>query len=120
MIDLRYDLRNNPHLGDWEIDGVAQGQVTRVAAATTANAFASARRRIASIYTANYDDIFVADQLTAYPVGDGRIVRLVPNGVGTHNTPGNFRNDDATAIDATSWQRIDEVPMNSIRTTSSS
>ena len=114
VIDLRYDLRNNPHLGDWEIDGVAQGQVTRAAAATTANAFALGATANPSIYTANYDDIFVANQLTAYPVGNGKVVRLVPNGVGTHNTPGNFRNDDATAINATSWQRLDEVPMNSI------
>lgn len=114
VIDLRYDLRSNPHLGDWEIDGVAQGQVTRAAAATTANAFALGDTATPGIYTANYDDIFVANQPTAYPVGDGKVVRLVPNGVGTHNTPGNFRNDDGSAINATSWQRLDEVPMNSI------
>lgn len=114
VIDLRYDLRNNPHLGEWEVDGAAQGQVTRAAAATTANAFALGDAADPSIYTANYDDIFVANQPTAYPVGDGKVVRLVPNGVGTHNTPGNFRNDDGSAINATSWQRLDEVPMNSI------
>jgi hypothetical protein len=111
VIDLRYDLRANPHLGDWRIDGVNQGQVTRAAAATTANAFAFGATANPSVYTANFDDLFVADQATAYPIGDGRIVPLLLNGVGTHNTPGNFRDNDGTAIDASSWQRLDEVPM---------
>ena len=114
VIDLRYDMRNNPNLGDWRVNGVAQGQVSLAAAATTANGFGLGATANPSIFTANFDDIFVANQLTAYPVGDGKIVPLVPDGVGTHNTPGNFRNDDGTAINATSWQRLDEVPMNSI------
>jgi hypothetical protein len=113
VIDLRYDLRSNPHLGDWRIDGVAQSQVSRSATATTANALGLGATTPASIYTANYDDIFVANQVTAYPVGDGRVVRLLVDGVGTHNTPGNFRDNDGTAIDAASWQRLDEVPMTS-------
>jgi hypothetical protein len=107
-------MRNNPNLGDWRVNGVAQGQVSLAAAATTANGFGLGATANPSIFTANFDDIFVANQLTAYPVGDGKIVPLVPDGVGTHNTPGNFRNDDGTAINATSWQRLDEVPMNSI------
>ena len=114
LIDLRYDLRANPHLGDWRINGVAQTQISRAAAATTANAFGLGSTTNPSIYTANYDDLFVANQLTAYPVGDGRVVRLLVDGVGTHSTPGSFRNDDGSAINATSWQRLDEVPMTSI------
>jgi hypothetical protein len=114
VIDLRYDLRANPHLGDWRIDGVSEAQVSRAAAPTTANAFALGTTTTPSVFTANYDDVFVADQPTAYPVGDGRVVRLVPDGVGTHSTSGSFRNNDGSAINATSWQRLDEVPMTSI------
>jgi hypothetical protein len=33
--------------------------------------------------------------------------------MGTSVGAGNFRNNDATAIDANSWQRLDEVPMTS-------
>jgi hypothetical protein len=113
VIDLRYDLRNNPNLADWRIDGAAQTQLSRAAAATTATGFALGSTVNASIYTANYDDIFVANQATAYPVGDGKVVGLIPDGVGTHNTPGNFRNDDGSAINATSWQRLDEIPLGS-------
>lgn len=114
VIDLRYDLRANPHLGDWRIDGSAQTQVSRAATATTATAVGLGSTTNPSIYTANFDDVLVANQTTAYPVGDGKVVRLVPDGVGTHDTPGNFRDNDNSAVDATSWQRIDEAPMTSV------
>jgi hypothetical protein len=113
VIDLRYDLRNNPNLGDWRINGVAQTQVSRVAAATTANGFGFGATANPSVYTANFDDVFVADQATAYPLGDGRVVPLAVNGVGTHNSATDFRDNDGSAIDANSWQRVDEVPMTS-------
>jgi hypothetical protein len=113
VIDLRYDLRNNPNLADWRIDGVAQTQVSRAAAAATATGFGLGSTTNASIYSANYDDMFVANAATAYPVGDGKVVRLVPDGVGTHNTPGNFSNNDGSAINANSWQRLDEIPLGS-------
>ena len=111
VIDLRYNLSANPNLGDWRIDGVAQAQVSRAAAATTANGFGIGATANASVFTANYDDILVTDQASAYPVGDGRVVRLVPDSMGTSSGTTNFRNDDGSAINATSWQRLDEVPM---------
>jgi hypothetical protein len=46
-------------------------------------------------------------------VTDSRIVRLVPDSTGTSAGAGNFRNDDGTAIDSNSWQRLDDVPMTS-------
>lgn len=113
VIDLRYDLRNNPILADWRVDGVAQTQVSRAAAAATATGFGLGSTTNASIYTANYDDMFVANAATAYPLGDGKVVRLIPDGVGTHNTPGNFSNNDGSAINANSWQRLDELPLGS-------
>jgi hypothetical protein len=111
VIDLRYDLRANPHLGDWRVDGAAQTQVTRAAAASTATGFGLGATTNASVYTANFDDVLVANQAKAYPIGNGKVVRLIPDGVGTHNTSGDFRDDDNSAIDANSWQRIDDVPM---------
>jgi hypothetical protein len=114
VVDLRYDLRNNPHLGDWRVNGVAQGQVTRAAAASTATGFGLGATANPSVYTANFDDVLVANQAKAYPIGDGKVVRLILDGVGTHDTPGNFRDNDNTAVDATSWQRVDDVPMTSL------
>jgi chitodextrinase len=113
LIDLRYDLSASPNLGDWRVNGVPQPQVSRSAAAATANGFGMGATANASVYTANYDDIFVATQATAYPIADSRIAPLAPNATGTSAGTGNFRNNDGTVIDANSWQRLDEVPMNS-------
>ncbi len=113
VIDLRYDVSASPHLGDWRVNGVTQTHVSRIAAATTANGLGMGATASASVYTANYDDIFVATQPTAYPVEDSRIVRLVPDSMGTSSGAGNFRNDGGTAIDSNSWQRLDDVPMTS-------
>jgi chitodextrinase len=113
LIDLRYDLSANLNVGDWRVNGVAQAQVSRSATPATANGFGMGATANASVYTANYDDVFVATQPTAYPIEDSRIVPLAPNSMGTSVGAGNFRNNDGTAIDANSWQRLDEVPMSS-------
>jgi glucose/arabinose dehydrogenase/chitodextrinase len=112
-IDLRYDLSANLHRGDWRVSGVAQPAVSRSATPTTANGLGMGATANASLYTANFDDIVIAAQPTAYPVEDSRMVRLVPNSMGTSVGSANFRNNDATAIDANSWQRLDEVPTTS-------
>jgi glucose/arabinose dehydrogenase/PKD repeat protein len=111
MIDLRYDLSANLNRGEWRVNGLAQAQVSRSATPSTANGFGMGATANSSVYTANYDDIVVSAQPTAYPLEDSRIVRLAPNSMGTSNGAGNFQNNDATAIDANSWQRVDEVPM---------
>jgi glucose/arabinose dehydrogenase/chitodextrinase len=112
-VDLRYDLSANLNRGDWRVNGGAQQAVSRSATPTTANGFGMGATANASVYTANYDDIVVAAQPTAYPVEDSRILRLGPNSIGTSAGASNFRNDDGTAIDANSWARLDEVPMSS-------
>jgi hypothetical protein len=60
-----------------------------------------------------------------YPLPDIRVKALKPNGMGTHNTPANYQqtvgatgNDPpiggtSSAIAATSWQTVDEIPMTS-------
>jgi hypothetical protein len=113
LIDLRYDLSANLNVGDWRVNGVAQTQVSRSATPATANGFALGATANASVYTANYDDLFVATQPTAYPLEDSRIVPLAPSSMGTSVGGDNFRNNDGTAIDANSWQRLDDVPMTS-------
>jgi chitodextrinase len=113
LIDLRYDLSANPNLGDWRVNGVAQARVSRTATPATANGLGMGATANPSVYTANYDDIVVSSQPSAYPLEDSRIVRLALNSMGTSSGAGNFRNNDGTAIDANSWQRLGEVPMTS-------
>ena len=113
LIDLRYDLSANPHLGDWRVNGATQTQVSRSAAPTTANGSEWARPQTRASTPRTTTTSFVATQAAAYPLADSRIVRLVPDSMGTSLGAGNFRNNDGTAIDANSWQRLDEVPMTS-------
>jgi hypothetical protein len=61
----------------------------------------------ATIY---YDD--VADDDGGYPLGDGRIVGLRPNGMGT--IVAGLQNDDGTAVSSSSWSRLIDSPMTSI------
>src|SRR4030095_14200756 len=93
-IDLRYDLSANLHRGDWRVSGVAQPAVSRRATPTTANGLGMGATANESLYTANFDDIVIAAQPTAYPVEDSRMVRLVPNSMGTSVGSANFRNND--------------------------
>jgi chitodextrinase len=113
LIDLRYDLRANPHVGDWRVNGAAQPQVSRSATPATANGLGIGATANASVYSANYDDMLVATQAAAYPLADSRVVPLVPASTGTSAGTGNFRNNDGTAIGSDSWQRLDETPMTS-------
>ena len=101
LIDLRYDLRANPHVGEWRVNGAPQPQVSRSATPATANGLGIGATGNASVYTANYDDMFVATQAAAYPLADSRIVPLVPNSTGTRRDrqlPQQRRNGDRRGL----------------------
>ena len=66
---------------------MTQTQVSRSATPATANGLGMGATGNASVYTANYDDLFVATQAAAYPLADSRIVRLVPDSMGTRSGP---------------------------------
>jgi hypothetical protein len=110
-IDLRFGASTNPRTADWQVDGVAQ---TALSSAETASTVASLRLGstvVADTFTANYDDVFISATSGDYPIGAGTVVGLRPDGMGTNNTPGSFRNDDGTAIDANTYLRLDDSPM---------
>ena len=114
-IDLRFVANTNPHTAAWQIDGAAQTGVTDVAAgATTISIIRFGSTVAADRFTANYDDVVISETAADYPIGDGAVVGLRPDGMGTSNTPGSFREDDGSAIDANSYQRLDESPMASL------
>jgi hypothetical protein len=51
-----------------------------------------------------------------YPIGAGTVVALRPNGMGTSATPGSFRHDDGSVIDANTYARLNDSPMTSLTT----
>ena len=66
-----------------------------------------------SVFTAHFDDLYITRSTADYPIGDMKVYGLTPDGLGTSFSSGNFKNNDGTAIDATTPTRVDEVPMNS-------
>ena len=112
-IDIKYDTSTTTHRLDWRIDGVDQPQATMSAAVTNAQAFIFGTQTLADVYTAYYDDLVISQTAADYPIGDGKVLSLKPDAVGTHVNPTRFLDNDGTAIDPTSWTRLDEIPMNS-------
>jgi hypothetical protein len=109
VINVRYDS-GGPHVADWSVDGVAQpsasvaGEYERQYTArwgTTTN----------DRFTAHYDDVLASMSKADYTVGDGRVQVLRPNG--STATSNALRDNDGTAIDASSWTRLDEIPATS-------
>ena len=113
VIDIRGNVAASPRVGNWAINGVAQPTSSHVEAATTFAVALFGSFNATDVYTAHYDDISVSSTAADYPIGDGRIKALSPDGVSTHSNPANFSHDGGAAIDATSWNRLDDVPMTS-------
>jgi hypothetical protein len=114
LVDLRVTLNANPRTADWQFDSVAQAAATPSAeGGSTGAAVRLGSMVVGDLYTANYDDIFLSTTSADYPIGPGTTFALLPDGNGTHVNPGDFRHDDNSALDATTWTRLDEVPMTS-------
>jgi hypothetical protein len=114
LLDLRATLNTNPRTASWQLDSVDQTAATPSAeAGSTSAAVRLGSTVVADLYTANYDDAFLSTTSADYPIGNGTTFALRPNGNGTHVDPGDFRHDDNSALNATTWTRLDDVPMTS-------
>jgi Tfp pilus assembly protein PilX len=115
-IDIRFSQYVNPAILDWYVGGVAQPQHTYTWTGTPSNTgvqFGQSSLYTTATYTGYYDDIMISKTSSDFPLPDIRINALKPNAMGTHNGPTNFQNNDNSAISATSWQRLDEMPLTS-------
>lgn len=115
-IDLRVDVSADPHTIDWQIDDVAMPQATIAQAADTfAGTINLGSTVSADSYFVTYDDVLVSAASADYPVGEGRILPLVPDSyVGADDaTPAYLKETDgSTDLSATSHRLLDETPMN--------
>lgn len=112
-IDLRFTANTNPRTADWQVDGVAQTPISFAVAASTVSAVRFGSTVGADVYTVNFDDVMTTATTGDYPIGDGAVLPLRPDGVGTHSVPGSFRHEDGSAIDATTHLRLDDNPLTS-------
>jgi hypothetical protein len=111
FIEIKEDMSTTTWSANWRVNSVDQSARTLAVGATGKLWTFNLGTLAAATYTANYDDAAVSSTAADYPLGDGKVLILRPTGMGTHNTSGNFQNNDATAINSTSYQRLDETPM---------
>ncbi|MDQ3741624.1 MAG: hypothetical protein M3389_11855, partial [Actinomycetota bacterium] len=111
VIDLKYDPSTTTHQLSWRLDGAAQPSVSvgSTVAGVTEVQFGT---KVADTYTAYYDDVMLTSNGAYYPLGDGKVYPLKPDGMGNLAPAGSiFVNDDGSALNATSWTRLDESPL---------
>ncbi|HEX2086847.1 MAG TPA: hypothetical protein VHF89_14300 [Solirubrobacteraceae bacterium] len=114
-IDLRWETGANPMTADWSIDLVPQES-------TSVNELAyNMRFQFGSDlsgdtpFTAHFDDIVHSYTPSDYPIGPTRVVPLRPSSTGAFTGPERFRDDDGSAVDPTSWSRLDDARMDDLR-----
>ena len=112
-IGLRVTADTNPRTADWQIDGASQASISSAGAASVVNTLRFGSTVNADDYTANYDDVMISATSGDYPLGAGSVVGLRPNGMGVSVTPGSFSHDDGSAIDANTYLRLADDPLNS-------
>jgi hypothetical protein len=117
LLDLRVTFNTNPRTIDWQLDGVAQTQVSvAVAASTSSGVVQFGEFTNTNAYTAYFDDIAVTTSSATYPLPNGNIRSIVPDGVTAVTDASSRLKDDANAAvtnGGTLWNRLDETPMTS-------
>ena len=112
-IDFKCDTSANAFKTDWMIDGVSQPTYIFTGTAGTQNQITFGVVTSSSgTCRVNYADAIFSQTYEDYPIGAGMGWALLPNSVitGSWLTPTNFQEDDTTAIDQNSWNRLDEWP----------
>jgi hypothetical protein len=113
VIEMKVDMAANPRTVSWRIDGSDQPQASSTEGASSVASVRLGSTVAADVFTANYDDVLVSASGGDYPIGDGRVLGLRPDGMSSHSSKDNFSNDDGSPITSTSYQRLDDDPWNS-------
>lgn len=114
-IDLRWETTQNPMTADWMVAGVPQ-ESTSIAELGGAQRIQFGSELSGDTpFTVHFDDIVASYTATDYPIGATRVLPLRPNANGVHTGADRFRDDDGSAIDPTSWSRLDDARMDDLR-----
>jgi hypothetical protein len=110
--DLRTDRSTTTFVADWRINGSAQTSISSVETTSGASRFYFGSPAVVSeVFTANYDDMMLSLTPADYPLPDISVMPLSPTSMGTNVGATNFQNNDATAINASSYTRVDDTNM---------
>lgn len=110
-VEAKVNMSSSPRTMDMSVGGVANAST----ASATATPATVASFQLGGSYpnAAYYDDVLLSSTASDWPVGDGGIYALSPDGMSTHNNPTKFVNDDGTAIGASTYTRLNEIPQGS-------
>lgn len=114
VVEVRFRVAAPNHIADWRLDGAPQpsASVAAAGATTTQTTFGTGPTGTTDSYTAWYDDVVISHDSTHYPLGDGRIYGIWPDGVGASNDPSNVIKDHAgNPLGPAAWDLLNEVPM---------
>ena len=110
-VDLRWNTSGTTHTADWRIDGTAQSQASLTGAAAANQYMYKFGTESTETFAANYDDVLFSYTSADYPIPDGQIKLLRPDGMGTSNIGTAIKNEALGTTDvATWWQKQDEIP----------
>jgi hypothetical protein len=113
VIDLKVDVGANPRTASWRINGANQPVATAAEAAASISGVTTGSTVTADVFTARYDDIVVSATAADYPIGDGRVLGLVPNAspLSGHSGSTRFTDEVGGLVDANAYARLDDVPL---------
>lgn len=115
-IDLRWMAAGtSPMSADWSIDRVPQESTSIDEAGYGMTMFQFGNDLTSDpALKLRYDDFVYSRTPSDYPIGPTRVLPLRPNSMGAHVNAQNFRDDDGSLVDATSWTRLDDQDMSRI------
>jgi hypothetical protein len=120
-LDFRCDTSTTTTVIDWQIDGVAQTQVTQVVSIRSSRFFNILLSDATPTGTVQLDDLVVSYQSGDYPLGDHTVIGLLPTGDGTHNVSATAELKDGPGgadIDSVSaFALVDDWPLDATGTT---
>jgi hypothetical protein len=112
LIEMRANFGSNPRTLVWRINSVAQANISSSETASVGSGIRFGSSSTGS-YTAYFDDIAVSQTASDYGFGDGQVLGLVPDGMGSHNNSFNFQNELGGSISSSTYQRVDDIPASS-------
>ncbi len=107
VVDLKWNTSTALQTAEWALDGATQGTTTVRSYRTEALYNVYLGTNAYDTFTARYDDLVMTGTSADYPIGDGGVHALRPNA--TPSASSQMRDDDGTAVDASSWQRLDDA-----------
>ena len=111
VIDMRISLAADPRTIEWRIDGVSQPVATRSQSSGTISEIEWINKPDNALL--NLDDMIVSYTAGEYPIGNGKILGLRPDGMGTSNPLGVLKENGIGDLGANTYQLLDDVPMTS-------